>query len=94
MAHPGEPPRRCFPAAYQPWTPSAGFYDFSKKINKSMEEIHADVPRFNELLLKSVERTLSRFEPHQPFERSSWEIVDDYNLYHRERRLGRLVGGV
>lgn len=31
----------------------------------------------------SVERTLKRFRPHEPFERSSWEMVDDYNLYHR-----------
>lgn len=64
-------------------TSRAGFYDFSKKIDKSLEEVHVDVPQFNEKILKSVERTLKRFEAHQPFERSSWEIVDDYNLYHR-----------
>lgn len=49
-----------------------------------MEQIHVGVPQFNEKILKSVERTLKRFEAHQPFERSSWEMVDDYNLYHRE----------
>ncbi|ORY91691.1 hypothetical protein BCR35DRAFT_298965 [Leucosporidium creatinivorum] len=59
-----------------------GFYDFSQKINKSLEEVHLHVPQFNEKILKSVERTLKRFEAHQPFERSSWEMVDDYNLYH------------
>jgi hypothetical protein len=62
---------------------AAGFYDFSQKIDKSMEQIHVGVPQFNEKILKSVERTLKRFEAHQPFERSSWEMVDDYNLYHR-----------
>ncbi|KAK4706070.1 hypothetical protein P7C70_g119, partial [Phenoliferia sp. Uapishka_3] len=59
-----------------------GFYDFSKRINKSLFDIHEGVPQFNEKMLKSVERTLKRFLPHQPFERSSWEMVDDYNLYH------------
>ncbi|KAL8290009.1 hypothetical protein RQP46_002948 [Phenoliferia psychrophenolica] len=59
-----------------------GFYDFGAKINKSLFDIHTVVPQFNEKMLKSVERTLKRFEAHQPFERSSWEMVDDYNLYH------------
>ena len=31
----------------------------------------------------SVERTLKRFKPDQPFERSSWMIVDDRNLFWR-----------
>ncbi|KAI5480400.1 hypothetical protein MNV49_000975 [Pseudohyphozyma bogoriensis] len=59
-----------------------GFYDFSQKIGKSMYDVHTVVPQFNEKILMSVERTLKRFQPHEPFERSSWEMVDDYNLYH------------
>ncbi|GAA5921727.1 hypothetical protein JCM1841_007108 [Sporobolomyces salmonicolor] len=59
-----------------------GFYDFSAKIGKSMREVHVPVPQFNEKILMSVERTLKRFKPHEPFERSSWEIVDDYNAFH------------
>lgn len=31
----------------------------------------------------SVERTLKRFKPDEPFERTSWEIVDDRNLFYR-----------
>ncbi|KAM0746601.1 hypothetical protein T439DRAFT_134935 [Meredithblackwellia eburnea MCA 4105] len=58
-----------------------GFYDFGAKIGKSLEEVHRPVPQFNEKMLMSVERTLKRFQAHQPFERSSWEMVDDYNLY-------------
>jgi len=59
-----------------------GFYKLSEKIGLSMEETHRPVPYFNEKILMSVERTLKRFKPHQPFERTSWEIVDDYNLFH------------
>ncbi|BGP17510.1 hypothetical protein JCM10213_008244 [Rhodosporidiobolus nylandii] len=59
-----------------------GFYDFSAKIGKSMYDVHAPVPHFNEKILMSVERTLKRFKPNEPFERSSWEIVDDYQSYH------------
>jgi len=58
-----------------------GFYLLSEKINMSLEEAHHAVPYFNEKLLKSVERTLKRFGPHEPFERTSWEIVDDRNLF-------------
>ena len=32
----------------------------------------------------SVERTLKRFKPNEPFERTSWEIVDDRNLFYRK----------
>jgi hypothetical protein len=39
------------------------------------------VAQFNEKLLKSVERHLIRFPPHEPFERTSWEIADDRNLF-------------
>lgn len=49
-----------------------GFYLLSEKIGMSLGEAHKPVPYFNEKLLKSVERTLKRFEPHQPFERTSW----------------------
>ncbi|KAF8514639.1 hypothetical protein BU17DRAFT_52414 [Hysterangium stoloniferum] len=58
-----------------------GFYLLSEKINKSLKEVHEPVPYFNEKLLLSVERTLKRFKPHEPFERTSWEIVDDRNLF-------------
>lgn len=58
-----------------------GFYLLSEKIDKPMSVVHAPVPQFNEKLLVSVERTLKRMLPSAPFERSSWEIVDDLNLY-------------
>ncbi|KZP00434.1 hypothetical protein CALVIDRAFT_595249 [Calocera viscosa TUFC12733] len=58
-----------------------GFYLLSEKIDKPMAVVHAPVPQFNEKLLMSVERTLKRMLPSAPFERSSWEIVDDLNLY-------------
>ncbi|EPQ52256.1 hypothetical protein GLOTRDRAFT_47391 [Gloeophyllum trabeum ATCC 11539] len=60
-----------------------GFYLLSKKINKTLRYAHAPVPYFNEKLLLSVERTLKRFKPNEPFERTSWEIVDDRNLHWR-----------
>lgn len=60
-----------------------GFYLLSKKINKSLEIVHSPVPYFNEKILRSVERTLKRFRPDEPFERTSWEIVDDRNLFYR-----------
>ncbi|KZT50557.1 hypothetical protein CALCODRAFT_559055 [Calocera cornea HHB12733] len=58
-----------------------GFYLLSEKIDKPMSVVHAPVPQFNEKLLMSVERTLKRMLPSAPFERSSWEIVDDLNFY-------------
>jgi len=58
-----------------------GFYLLSKKINRTIKTVHAPVPQFNEKLLLSVERTLKRFKPDEPFERTSWEIVDDRNLF-------------
>ncbi|KLO20043.1 hypothetical protein SCHPADRAFT_934662 [Schizopora paradoxa] len=58
-----------------------GFYLLSEKINKSLKEAHEPVPYFNQKLLLSVERTLKRFKPNEPFERTSWEIVDDRNLF-------------
>ncbi|KAG8748258.1 hypothetical protein FRC10_007648 [Ceratobasidium sp. 414] len=59
-----------------------GFYLLSEKIGKSMYEVHMPVPQFNQKLLVSVERTLKRMDPNAPFERSSWEIVDDNNLFY------------
>ncbi|CAE6410496.1 unnamed protein product [Rhizoctonia solani] len=58
-----------------------GFYLLSEKIGKSMYDVHVPVPQFNQKLLVSVERTLKRMDPNAPFERSSWEIVDDNNLF-------------
>lgn len=58
-----------------------GFYLLSEKIGKSMHDVHIPVPQFNQKLLVSVERTLKRMDPSAPFERSSWEIVDDSNLF-------------
>ncbi|QRV75034.1 actin-related protein 10 [Ceratobasidium sp. AG-Ba] len=59
-----------------------GFYLLSEKIGKSMYDVHQPVPQFNQKLLVSVERTLKRMDPNAPFERSSWEIVDDNNLFY------------
>jgi hypothetical protein len=64
-------------------TGETGFYLLSKKINRTIKTVHAPVPQFNEKLLLSVERTLKRFKPNEPFERTSWEIVDDRNLFFR-----------
>lgn len=61
-----------------------GFYLLSKKINRTLNIVHSPVPQFNEKLLVSVERTLKRFKPNEPFERTSWEIVDDRNLFYRK----------
>lgn len=54
-----------------------GFYLLSEKIGRSLHHAHAPVPQFNEKLLKSVERTLTRLSPDAPIERTSWELVDD-----------------
>ena len=64
-----------------------GFYLLSETINKPLVVLHKPVPHFNEKLLMSVERTLKRFKPDQPFERSSWMITDDRNLFWREDAL-------
>ncbi|KAI0369011.1 hypothetical protein BV20DRAFT_947094 [Pilatotrama ljubarskyi] len=58
-----------------------GTYLLSDTINKPLEVLHAPVPDFNAKLLLSVERTLKRFRPDQPFERSGWNIMDDRNLF-------------
>lgn len=58
-----------------------GSYLLSEKIGQRMSEVHGPVPQFNDKLLLSVERTLKRMHPSAPFERSSWAIVDDRNLF-------------
>ncbi len=71
----------------QPYIPAdtfSGFYLLSETIGKPIKVLHEPVPYFNEKLLVSVERTLKRFKPDQPFERSSWMITDDRNLFWRE----------
>ena len=65
-------------------SPLVGSYLLSHVVGKPIETIHEVVPHFNEKLLMSVERTLKRFAPDEPFERSSWMIVDDRNLFWRE----------
>lgn len=61
-----------------------GFYLLSNYIGQPLEEIHRHIPYFNEKLLLSVERTLKRFKPDEPFERTSWSMVDDRNLFWRK----------
>ncbi|KAF9514579.1 hypothetical protein BS47DRAFT_1342892 [Hydnum rufescens UP504] len=68
-----------------------GFYLLSEKIGKPMQEVHAPVPQFNQKLLISVERTLKRMHPSAPFERSSWELVDDYELF--QHNISKLPEG-
>lgn len=53
-----------------------GFYLLSEKINTTLFQTHAPVPQFNEKLLSSVEKTLTRLESSKPIERTSWEIID------------------
>ncbi|KAI0941617.1 hypothetical protein AcW1_003465 [Taiwanofungus camphoratus] len=58
-----------------------GSYLLSEKINQPMHQVHSPVPHFKEKILMSVERTLTRFSPDRPFERSSWFIADDRELF-------------
>ncbi|KAH9944778.1 hypothetical protein B0H21DRAFT_694529 [Amylocystis lapponica] len=58
-----------------------GNYLLSEKIGQPLHALHDPVPHFNAKLLLSVERTLVRFAPDRPFERSSWMIVDDRNMH-------------
>ena len=53
-----------------------GFYLLSEKIGTTLFATHSPVPQFNEKILFSVERTLTRLQPNAPIERTSWEIVD------------------
>ncbi|CDO77519.1 hypothetical protein BN946_scf184912.g18 [Trametes cinnabarina] len=65
-----------------------GTYLLSETINKPLGVLHASVPDFNQKLLVSVERTLKRLKPDQPFERSSWNIMDDRNLFFHNIATG------
>ncbi|THH20952.1 hypothetical protein EW146_g509 [Bondarzewia mesenterica] len=58
-----------------------GFYTLSHYIGQPLEQVHINIPYFNEKILMSVERTLKRFKSTAPFERSSWGIADDRNLF-------------
>ncbi|KAL6305167.1 hypothetical protein BKA93DRAFT_234589 [Sparassis latifolia] len=58
-----------------------GNYLLSEKMDQPVHVLHDPVPHFNSKLLLSVERTLVRFTPDKPFERSSWMIVDDRSLF-------------
>jgi len=53
-----------------------GFYLLSEKIGTTLFATHSPVPQFNEKILLSVERTLTRLQPNAPIERTSWEVVD------------------
>ncbi|PPQ81866.1 hypothetical protein CVT25_013466 [Psilocybe cyanescens] len=68
-----------------------GFYLLSEKINMSLKQAHEPVPYFNEKLLKSVERTLKRFGPHEPFERTSWEIPNLQRTVRSPRNYTRKI---
>ncbi|EED81637.1 predicted protein [Postia placenta Mad-698-R] len=57
-----------------------GSYLLSEKIGQPLHELHGSVPHFNKMLM-SVERTMARFAPDRPFERASWMIVDDRELF-------------
>ena len=58
-----------------------GFYLLSDKIGRTLHDTHAPVPYFNERLLTSVERSLTRLKPDAPFERTSWELVQSDDLF-------------
>ncbi|PCH35811.1 hypothetical protein WOLCODRAFT_140094 [Wolfiporia cocos MD-104 SS10] len=57
-----------------------GSYLLSEKINKPLHEVHSSVPHINKMMM-SIERTMARFAPDRPFERSSWWIADDRQLF-------------
>ena len=60
----------------------AGSYLLSEKIGQPLHELHAHVPHFHKMLT-SVERTMVRFAPDRPFERCSWWVADDRELFWR-----------
>lgn len=66
-----------------PLTFTTGFYLLSKYIGQWLGQVHEGVPYFNEKILLSVERTLKRFKPTEPFERTSWTITDDRDIHYR-----------
>ncbi|KAH9834100.1 uncharacterized protein C8Q71DRAFT_873543 [Rhodofomes roseus] len=57
-----------------------GSYLLSEKIGQPIHQLHAQIPHFNKMLT-SVERTMVRFAPDRPFERCSWWIADDRELF-------------
>ncbi|KAH9911195.1 uncharacterized protein B0H18DRAFT_1129044 [Fomitopsis serialis] len=57
-----------------------GSYLLSEKIGQPLHQLHAQIPHFNRMLT-SVERTMVRFAPDRPFERCSWWIADDRELF-------------
>ncbi|KZT72269.1 hypothetical protein DAEQUDRAFT_27471 [Daedalea quercina L-15889] len=57
-----------------------GSYLLSEKIGQPLHQLHAHVPHFNKMLA-SVERTMVRFAPDRPFERCSWWVADDRELF-------------
>ncbi|TFY60904.1 hypothetical protein EVJ58_g4856 [Rhodofomes roseus] len=59
---------------------STGSYLLSEKIGQPIHQLHAQIPHFNKMLT-SVERTMVRFAPDRPFERCSWWIADDRELF-------------
>ncbi|KAF9030721.1 hypothetical protein BDZ89DRAFT_660335 [Hymenopellis radicata] len=69
-----------------------GFYLLSNYIGKPLEEIHREIPYFNEKILMSVERTLKRFKANEPFERTSWTMVDDRNLFWHNMVTNQKLG--
>ena len=60
----------------------AGSYLLSEKIGQPLHELHAHDPHFHKMLT-SVERTMVRFAPDRPFERCSWWVADDRELFWR-----------
>ncbi|OCH90583.1 hypothetical protein OBBRIDRAFT_793135 [Obba rivulosa] len=58
-----------------------GFYLLSEKLGQPLSELHAPVPHFAAKIGMSVERTLVRLDPAHPFERSSWGIADDQDMF-------------
>lgn len=58
-----------------------GFYLLSEKIGTTLFATHSPVPQFNEKILLSVERTLTRLQPNAPIERTSWEVIDSVDQF-------------
>lgn len=48
----------------------------------ALHELHSQIPHFHKMLA-SVERTMVRFAPDRPFERCSWWVADDRELFWR-----------
>lgn len=59
-----------------------GSYLLSEKIGQPLHELHSQIPHFHKMLA-SVERTMVRFAPDRPFERCSWWVADDRELFWR-----------